>query len=104
MGLRDEWDKAKAANNLGNGGIAQQTKANTLGQDAASAYRAGDWYFTPVLNMPATKSGGFSGNIRDWALMLQAITQAGWQLHTWAVNMDREGRPEATPLFVRQQQ
>ncbi|WP_328465511.1 hypothetical protein OHA21_43780 [Actinoplanes sp. NBC_00393] len=105
MGLREEWHKAKADNGLTNqGGIAQQTKTMTLGEQAAKAYAAGDWFFTPVLNMPATKSGGFSGNISDWAYMLQAISQAGWQLHTWAMSTDAQGRPEACPLFVRAQQ
>jgi hypothetical protein len=103
MGIRDEWAKAKADNGLGGGGgLVQQAKSASLGDEARKAYADGDWYFTPVLNMPATHHT-MSGNIRDWALMLGAITEAGWNLQAWTVGQDKNGRPEAYPVFVRRQ-
>ncbi|SNY28988.1 hypothetical protein [Paractinoplanes atraurantiacus] len=102
MGIRDEWNKAKADNGLGNGGIAQNTKQLQLGDEAAKAYAAGDWYFTPKLNAPATHHG-LSGNISDWARMIRAITEAGWNLQHWTVAQDAQGRPEAYPVFIRRQ-
>lgn len=102
MGLRDEWQKAKADNGLGNGGIAQQTKALTLGDEARRAYDAGEWYFSPKLNAPVLHHD-LSGNIPDWSRMLKAITEAGWVLQHWTVAQDPQGRPEAYPLFIRRQ-
>lgn len=81
-------------------GIIQDTKAATLGQDAAKAYAAGSRYFTPVMNFPMTKPG-LSAGIPDWSRMIDAIEAAGWQLHQWQVASDKQGRPQAFPLFVR---
>ena len=33
--------------------------------------------------------------------MLEAVTEAGWKLHTWALVTDAQGRPQAMPLFAR---
>jgi hypothetical protein len=83
-------------------GFIKDAKANTLNTEAKKAHEAGDWYFTPMLNSPATHHG-LSGNVHDWALMLQAITEAGWNLQHWNVGADSKGRPQAYPLFVRRQ-
>lgn len=81
-------------------GFIQDTKSATVAQDAAKAFQAGSRYFTPLLNLPATRPG-FSGGIPDWSAMLDAIEAQGWQLHQWAVAPDKHGRPQAMPLFVR---
>ena len=81
-------------------GLIRDSKASTLGQDAAKAYATGSRYYTPVLNFPATQPA-LSGGIPDWPPMIDAIEAAGWQLHQWQVATDAKGRPQAFPLFVR---
>jgi hypothetical protein len=54
--------------------------------------------FTPRLNMPGSQHG-MSGNIVDWAMMIQGLEESGWRLEQWSVAMDTKGRPEAYPLF-----
>ena len=81
-------------------GFIKDAKAATLGQDAAKAFAAGNRYYTPVLNFPATMPG-LSGGIADWPPMIDAIEAAGWQLNQWQVATDAKGRPQAFPLFVR---
>jgi hypothetical protein len=83
-------------------GWIKDAKANTLGAEARKAFEDGDWYFAPRLNSPAT-AHQLSGNIGDWAMMLEAIAKAGWVLQHWSVAQDKPGRPEAYPLFVRRQ-
>jgi hypothetical protein len=81
-------------------GFIKDVKATTMGKDAAKAWDAGNAYFTPLLNMPATRPG-LSGAVEDWPLMLDAITEVGWKMHTWFVGSDEKGRPQAMPLFTR---
>jgi hypothetical protein len=83
-------------------GFLRDAKTSAVGAEAVKAYENGDWYFTPVLNSPATRLN-ISGNVQDWADMLKAITEAGWNLQYWNVGSDAKGRPEAYPLFVRRQ-
>lgn len=83
-------------------GFIRDAKATAIAAEAQKAYANGDWYFTPVLNSPATRHG-MSGNIQDWADMLKAVTEAGWVLQFWNVGSDGKGRPEAYPLFMRRQ-
>ena len=81
-------------------GWIKDAKAESMRADAQKAWDADSAHFAPMLNVPAMK-GGFSGRIADWEHMLAAITDGGWQLHTWAVCSDDKGRPQAMPLFVR---
>lgn len=81
-------------------GFIRDVKASTIGNEAAKAYAAGDWYFTPLLNFPQTKPN-MSGNIADWGMMITAIVNAGWTLQHWAIGQDAKGRPEAYPVFLR---
>ena len=71
-----------------------------MGAEAKKSWDEGAVMFTPVLNFPGFK-GGLSGRIQDWEMMLGAILEVGWVLHTWAVASDNQGRPQAMPLFVR---
>ncbi|MBW4043336.1 MAG: hypothetical protein HIU86_14670 [Acidobacteria bacterium] len=81
-------------------GWIKDAKATQMGKEAQQAWDAGVPVFTPLLNMPATRPD-FSGAITDWPLMMAAIQEAGWKLHTWAVGSDSKGRPAAMPLFTR---
>lgn len=81
-------------------GWVKNAKASSMAREATEAWGADAPFFTPLLNMPATRAG-LSGAIEDWPLMLTAITDAGWRLHTWAVCTDEKGRPQAMPLFTR---
>jgi len=81
-------------------GFIKTAKANAISSDAQKAWDNDRTVFTPILNMPGSKFG-FSGAIDDWALMLDAIADVGWKLHTWAVGTDKDGRPQAMPLFTR---
>lgn len=81
-------------------GWIKDAKANSMAADALAAWTEGAPVFTPIINMPGFKVGT-SGRIRDWEMMVGAILEVGWQLHTWAVCSDAQGRPQAQPLFVR---
>lgn len=81
-------------------GWIKNTKADMVRTDAQKAWDADSPVFTPILNMPGSNSG-MSGRIEDWELMIAAIFDVGWKLHTWAVCSDAKGRPQAQPLFVR---
>lgn len=81
-------------------GFIRNTKTATLGADAAKAHETGQRYYTPVLNFPMSQPG-LSGGIADWPPMIEAIEAAGWQLNQWQVATDKQGRPQAFPLFVR---
>lgn len=82
-------------------GFIQFAKANKVEADAQSAWNRGDKFFTPVMNYPVIRFG-FSGAITDWAMMAESITSVGWKLHTWSTAIDRHGRPQAMPIFVRE--
>lgn len=81
-------------------GFIKDAKASQLGTEAQKAHEDGDYFFTPLLNSPSTHHG-MSGNIRDWAVMVQAVEAAGWVLDQWTVAADNKGRPQAYPLFRR---
>ncbi len=81
-------------------GFIKDAKANLMGQEARKAIEAGDLVFTPFLNAPASV-GGVSTNIRDWALVVQSIEEAGWRLDHWTVAADNKGKAQAYPLFRR---
>ena len=81
-------------------GFIKDSKANAIGSEAAKAFEAGRYFFTPRLNYPATMHG-MTGDIADWGLMIQAVESSGWQLTDWSVGMDTKGRPEAYPVFRR---
>jgi hypothetical protein len=81
-------------------GWIKDAKSSAMNKAAVEAWGTDDAFFTPVLNFPAFK-GGFSGPVADWPPMLEAITSAGWKLHTWAMATDAQGRPQAMPLFTR---
>lgn len=74
-------------------------KANAIAQQAKWAIENHHTHFTPILNMPMFHVG-FSGAVFDWAMMINAIEREGWTLEHWAVGLDREGRPQAMPVFV----
>lgn len=84
-------------------GWIKDAKANAMAGDARAAWDEGAPVFTPLLNLPSVKVG-FSGRIKDWEMMIAAILEVGWRLHTWAVCSDGHGRPQGQPLFVRPQQ
>lgn len=81
-------------------GFIQAAKANKIESDAQTAWNRGDKFFTPVMNYPIIRFG-FSGAITDWSMMTESITSVGWVLHTWSTAIDRRGRPQAMPIFVR---
>lgn len=84
---------------MGRGWI-QMAKSSKIGDDAETAWNRGDKYFTPVLNYPYFRVG-FTGPITDWAMMVESITEKGWVLKAWSTTIDRHGKPQAMPLFVR---
>ena len=81
-------------------GFIKDAKANLMGQEARKAIDAGDQVFTPFFNAPASV-GGVSTNVRDWALMVQAIEECGWRLDQWTVAADNKGKAQAYPVFRR---
>lgn len=81
-------------------GMFKDVKSTTMGKDAQQAWDDGSAFFTPILNMPATRPD-LSGAVADWPPMLKAVTDVGWKLHTWAIGIDAKGRPQAAPLFTR---
>jgi hypothetical protein len=81
-------------------GMFKDAKAAGLGKEASKALEDGATVFTPRLNFPATMHG-LSGNVSDWAAMVQEIESVGWTLVQWSVAMDTKGRPEAYPVFRR---
>lgn len=83
-------------------GWIKDAKAAAVAADAQKSWDEGSRYFTPVLNFPAFK-GGFSGRIKDWEPMLEAIESVGWVMHHWQVCSDDKGRPQAMPLYIRPQ-
>lgn len=81
-------------------GFLKEAKANALGNEAEKAHADGRALFTPRLNFP-TSMHGLTGNIGDWAQMIECVEAAGWTLVEWSVAMDTKGRPEAYPVFRR---
>ena len=81
-------------------GFVKDKKSGMLADEARKAAEAGWSVFTPRLNFPSSMHG-MTGNIADWAQMIQTVEQGGWRLVEWSVAMDTKGRPEAYPLFRR---
>jgi hypothetical protein len=81
-------------------GIIQMAKSGKIGDEAEMAWNRGDKYFTPIMNYPFFRIG-FTGAITDWALMIESITDKGWVMKAWSTSIDKNGRPQAMPLFVR---
>ncbi|MFK0057981.1 hypothetical protein ACIQTN_01920 [Streptomyces werraensis] len=81
-------------------GFLKDAKASTLGAEAKKAAEKGRKVFTPFLNMPMTQTG-MSGNVDDWAQMIEAVEAEGWTLAEWTVGLDAKGKPQAYPLFRR---
>jgi hypothetical protein len=65
--------------------------AHTL---AAEAHREGLSFYTPTLDKPSGIAGGLG--VAVWALELDAIEAAGWNLEQWQVDGGR-----AYPVFRR---
>lgn len=84
-------------------GWIKDAKTDVVRKDAQAAWEAGAPFFTPILNMPSSRAGAAaaSGRVEDWELMLAAIIETGWKLHTWAVVADPKGHVQAQPLFAR---
>lgn len=81
-------------------GMIRDAKVQALVREADKAADAGRALFTPKLNTPGTHHG-MSGDIATWALMIEAVEDAGWHLIHWTVAADAKGRPEAYPVFRR---
>lgn len=81
-------------------GWIKSTKSESLAKDAYDAIQAGRQIFVAKLNWPMMKLG-FSGEVVDWSLMIEAIEQQGWVLYNFAGATDKEGRPEAFCVFRR---
>lgn len=81
-------------------GFIKDVKTGVIGDEARKAAESGASLFTPRLNMPGSQHA-MSGNVPDWALMLEAIESAGWRLEHWSVGVDPKGRVEAYPMFRR---
>ncbi|MBB5853964.1 hypothetical protein ACFQ05_11705 [Amycolatopsis umgeniensis] len=84
-------------------GFIKDAKAAQAGADAQKAYTAGHYIFAARLNWPATHHA-MSGEVADWSQQIEAIERAGWALAEWAVGQDKQGRPEAYPVFKRRRE
>lgn len=81
-------------------GWVKDAKTDVIRDAATKAWESGRGAFTPKLNSPGSASG-FSGEIVEWGMMIDAIESVGWAMTSWAVSTDAKGRPEAYPLFRR---
>lgn len=81
-------------------GLIKSAKATGLARDAQHAIEDGRRTFTPLLNTPAFNAG-LSGAIDTWSTMIDAIEAEGWRLEHWAIGQDKQGKPQAYPLFRR---
>jgi len=83
-------------------GFIKNAKANMVAEEAGRAIAEGRTVFVPRLNTPATQHT-MSGSIAGWAEMIESIEAQGWQMVDWSVVQDKNGKPEAYPLFRRRQ-
>jgi hypothetical protein len=81
-------------------GFVKQMKANKLADEAREAWQRGDVVFAAMLNTP-TAWTDWSGAIPGWPEMIAAIEGVGWVMVEWTASSDRNGRPQAYPLFRR---
>lgn len=79
--------------------IVKDTRAAVLRIEAERALQQGRWIFTPTLI--TTVGYDASGSISNWAEMIEAVEDAGWQLCHWSASLDIHGNPQAYPLFRR---
>ncbi|QWF80134.1 hypothetical protein [Amycolatopsis sp. CA-230715] len=84
-------------------GVFKQAKADTIGEEARKAFAEGRFFFAARLNWPATHHF-LSGEVADWSIQIEAVERAGWVLSEWSVGQDKQGRPEAYPLFRRRRE
>lgn len=84
-------------------GFIKQAKADTIAKEAQDAFAAGRYFFAARLNWPATHHF-LSGEVADWSMQIEAIERAGWVLSEWAVGHDKQGKPEAYPVFKRRRE
>lgn len=78
-------------------GWIKDAKAKVLADESRKAMEDGRQWFTPVFNAPSTRSG-FSRDIPDWSMMIEAITDNGWVLHNWSVT-ESSGNMVASAVF-----
>lgn len=81
-------------------GFVKQAKAEHVASDARAAREAGHQVFVARLNTP-TWQFGISGSIETWSGMIEAIEAEGWAMSQWTAAMDKNGKPEAYPVFRR---
>ena len=81
-------------------GFIKDTKANMVRQEAERAIQQGRTIFAAMLNTPITQHT-LSGSVAGWAEMIESVEGAGWKLSDWSVAMDKQGRPQAYPIFRR---
>lgn len=81
-------------------GWIKDAKAKVLADESKAAYEQGRKYFTPIFNAPSTRSG-FSRDISDWSLMIEAITDQGWMLDHWSIT-EASGNVVASAVFMRE--
>jgi hypothetical protein len=82
-------------------GFIKDKKVDRLTSDAQQAWADQTrMSFTPILNV-SWSNAGMSGDVSDIGMMMDAIGRVGWRLHTWAVTSDKNGHPQAMPLFIR---
>lgn len=86
---------------LGEMAEKQRAGCETWGEDARKAWDEGGMFYQPVF--PAHSfSQSETPRAESAEKVLEAITAAGWKLHTWAVMMSPQGLTSAHPLFVRE--
>jgi hypothetical protein len=81
-------------------GWIKDAKQDTLATQARRAIEEGRTVFVPMLNTPMFASA-MSGPVPGWAEMVEAVETQGWHLEHWAIGQDKQGRPQAYPLFRR---
>lgn len=79
-------------------GLIRNRKTDKVRQEALQARAHGQMVFAVKLNYPGLKLG-FSGEVHDWSLMIEAIEAEGWQLANFAGAADKNGQPEALCIF-----
>ncbi len=79
-------------------GIIKKTKLAQMKQDADRARKEGRKVLVMKLNYPWS-DGGYSGEIVDWSLMIEAIESRGWVLDVFTGMNDRNRRADALCLF-----
>ena len=82
----------------------EQAHYNDWLQDASDALTEGRQFYQPVLAVVPGNSSDDTPRAKRVESAMQAIVEAGWQLHTWSVipkNASIGSFAVAHPLFVR---